>query len=216
MTIKIDFSNDLAQIANQLETVTLRRADSTQQWTVVGALGRRGATQESEPSGGTVLKDDAVWHLPIEQSGVQPRLGDIVIDQQGNRWTILEAQHLTQLGRWKCTTRELRIAHGCHDLVDVDRPVWGDLGAGPVIVAWTRICSALPVKIQPDKLTMDASTTPPTKHLAYRIVLSESIPLEPDDRLTATEGTSFRVKSVQQANRIDVLPVAQVLREVFS
>ena len=213
---KLSLENDFSELVDNLEVVTLRRANSTEDWKVRYAVRQQIQAEQAEPSNGTVLQADVIWHLQLSDQEIAPQLGDLVIDQQKNRWTILEIQRLDMLGRWKCTTRELRIAYGCHDLVDVDRAVWDDIGSGPEIVSWQPICSALPVKIQPTDMILDSSTAPPTKQFLYQIVLSESVALEPDDRLTAEDGTSYRLQSLQQAERIDVLPVAQVLREESS
>ena len=59
----------------------------------------------------------------------------------------------------------------------------------------------------------DTSTNPPTQQMLFEIILSESIPLEPDDRFIADDGTSYRLLSLQQADRIDTLPVASVVQE---
>ncbi len=204
---------DFAVLVDDLEEVTLRRRGSAKAVTVAMAYRRQSKMQEAEPSGGATLQTDAVWHLqlPTGESGVQ--LGDVVIDKRQHRWTVLEVQQLSKLGRCQCVTRELRIAHGCIDRVDIERPVWDDLGNGPEIVAWRYVCMALPVKIQIDEMTLETSTNPPTRQVFFDIVLSESIPLEPDDRLTAEDGTTYRLQSLQQADRIDALPIARAVRE---
>ncbi len=213
MTTKPNLLEDFAEFIDNLELVTLRRKDSTKELLVKTAYRQVAATQEMEPSGGSVLQADAVWQIQLPADAMVPQLGDVVIDQHKNRWTILRTEELVRLGRWKCTTRELRIAYDCHERVDIERPVWGDLGSGPVIVDWTEICAALPVSIQLDEMTLDTSTTPPTKQLLFKILLSESIALEPDDRLTAEDGVSYRLESLQHAKHINALPIASALRE---
>ncbi len=210
---KLNVEYDFAEFADNLESVTFRRRGSTQETVVETAIRHRGVTQEMEPSNGAVLQADAVWHLQLSTGEVAPQLGDVVIDQHKNRWTILQTEELTMLGRWKCASRELRIAFGCHDRVDIERPVWGDIGNGPEIIDWSYVCMALPVKIQLDEMILDTSTTPPTKQLLFDVFLSETIALEPDDRLTNEDGTSYRLQSLQQAERIDALPIAKVVRE---
>jgi len=210
---KLNVEHDFAEFADNLEPVTLRRRGSTQQIIVETAYRHQGVTQEMEPTGGAVLQTDAVWHLRFPTGEVAPQLGDVVIDQHENRWTILQTEELSQLGRWKCAARELRIAYGCHDRVDIERAVWGDQGNGPEIIDWSYVCMALPVKIQLDEMILDTSTTPPTKQLLFDVFLSESIALEPDDRLTAEDGTSYRLQSLQQAERIDALSIARAVRE---
>lgn len=52
----------------------------------------------------------------------------------------------------------------------------------------------------------------PTSTLRYRIILGEAFSLEPDDRFVAMDGTIYRLEAIEQVDRIDALPVAQVVR----
>jgi hypothetical protein len=131
-----------------------------------------------------------------------------VIDGAGH-WTILIAEHLPRVGRWKCSTRELRIAYGCGERVDVERPMWSE-GETPEIVGWTYVATALPVRIQPVEFSLDAEEN---SQAVFRVILGEPLDLAPQDRLTAGDGTTFSVRSFEQAARIDALPVAVVVRE---
>ena len=209
----LDITNDFSLFTDHLAPVTLHHHGSTRKVTVETACREFGTTREAAPSEGAVLQTDATWPMQLPPGEAAPRVGDVAVDQQKNRWTILEVKHLAALGRWKCATRELRLAHGCEELVDVERAVWDDLGSGPEIVDWVYVCHALPAKIQLAELLLDTSTDPPTKQLLFDIILSESLPLEPDDRFTAEDGATYRLQSLEQANRIDALPIAHAVRE---
>ena len=143
---KFNPNEDFADFADHLEPVTLRRRGSTQALVIETAFRQGGVTKEMQPSGGTVLQTDATWQLQLPAEETPPQIGDTVIDQQKNRWTILKTEEFSLLGRWKCVCRELRIAHGCTDRVDIERAIWDDIGNGPEIVDWTYICMALPGK----------------------------------------------------------------------
>lgn len=212
MNAKLDPSDEFAQWADGLEDVTLRRRDSGETVAIATALRRDILRQEAEPSGGFAGQTDAVWHLqpPVGESA--PELGDVVIDARKHHWTILQTEELVLLGRWKCTTRELRVASGCVDRVDVQRAVWGDLGNGPEIVSWSYVYTALPVRIQADEAVLSNASSTPTSTLRFRIILGDAFPLQPDDRFVATDGAIYRLESLQQADRIDVLPIALVVR----
>lgn len=213
---KLNLADDFAVLVDGLEDVTLRRRNSTTEIEIENAWRHLPKTQAATSSEGAAVQADVVWHLQLPMGVTAPQLGDVVVDQQESRWTILETEELVKLGRWKCVARELRLAYGCSDRVDIDRPVWGDTGSGPEIVDWTPICAALPVSIRLDEMVLDTLTTPPTKQLFYQIVLSEMIALEPDDRLTAEDGKSYRLQSLQQAERIDALPIVVALGEASS
>ncbi|MDZ4659299.1 MAG: hypothetical protein SH868_17130 [Bythopirellula sp.] len=199
----MEIATDFAQVVDGLEEVTLRRRDGMTSIAVIAAR-RQGVQQrEAEPSGGAVTEANAEWHLALAEN-LAPRVGDVVVDAQGGRWTILVAEELPQLGRWKCVTRELRIAYGCGERIDIERPIWST-GETPEIVGYVYVATALPVRIQPVTVSSYDQAT-------FRIILGESLALEPGDRFVAGDGTIYTLQSYEQAERIDVLPVAMVVR----
>lgn len=212
MSVTFDPSDEFAEWADGLENVTLRRRDSGETVAITVALRRNVFGQEAEPSAGAALQTDSVWHLQFPTGESPPELGDVVIDSRDHHWTIQQTEELPLLGRWKCTTRELRVAFGCVDRVDVQRAVWGDLGNGPEIVSWSYVYTALPVKIQPEETLVSDTSNTPTSTLRFHIILGEAFPLEADDRFVAADGAIYRLESLQQAGRIDVLPIAKVVR----
>ena len=167
--------------------------------------------QEAEPSDGAALRSDAIWHLQLSSGELAPQLGDVVVDARGHYWTVLQVEELSLLRRWKCTTRELRVAFGCVDLVDVQRAVWNDLGNGLEITDWNYVYTALPVRIQSDETVVSDTSNAPTSTLRFQIILGEPFPLQSDDRFVAADGAIYRLESLEQADRIDVLPIARVV-----
>ncbi len=212
MSVELDPSSEFVQWADGLENVTLRRRESGETVAITVALRRDVVAQEAEPSGGAALQFDAVWHLQLPAGESPPELGDIVIDARDYHWTIQQTEELPLLGRWKCAARELRVAFGCVDHVDVQRAVWDDLGSGPEIVGWSYVYTALPVKIQPEETLVSDTSITPTVTLRFHIILGEAFPLQPDDRFVAADGAIYRLESIEQADRIDVLPIAKVVR----
>ncbi len=213
MVPDINAGSDFAQLIDGLESVDLRRRHSPETVTINAARRHEAISREANPSDGLVQQADAVWHLQMPVGESAPKIGDVVLDGNEGRWTILERQELSLLGRWRCETRDLSVAYGCQDRVDVERTVWGDLGGGPEIVDWVYAFTALPVKIQPDEIVVDNSLDPPATKSFFQIILSESILLQPDDRFVAEDGTVYLLQSYEGAERIDRLPVAKVLRK---
>jgi len=213
MVSDINAEGDFTQLVAGLESVELRRRGSSEK--VAISLARRldSITTEANPSDGSAQQADAIWHLQMPSGEAAPKIGDVVVDGLSRRWTILETQEFSLLGRWRCTTRELSIAYGCLDRVDIERAVWGDLGAGPVIVDWIYAFTALPVKIQPEEIVVDDTSSPSVTKSFFQILLSESILLLPDDRFVAEDDTVYLLQSYEGAERIDRLPVAKVLRQ---
>ena len=213
MTSIFNVVDDFQDVVDNTEAVVLNRRDSSQNVAIDAARQQSIVTQESRPSDGAVRQADAVWHLPMPEGESAPQLGDVLIDAEGRRWTVLETRELPALGRWKCETRELSIAFGCVDRVDIERAMWDDLGSGPEIVGWVYVRTSLPVKIQPQEMTVDTSSTPWEAEADFEIILSQSIALEPGDRFVAEDGTIYALQAYKQTECIDALPIAKVLRE---
>ena len=213
MPVEVNAEEDFANFVDRLESVTLQYRGSGGKVAISSALRHSTSTLEAEPSAGAAIQSDATWHLQLPEGEVSPSMGDVLIDESGNRWTILDLEELSYLGRWRCSTRELSVAFGCFDRVDIQRAIWDDLGSGPEIVDWSYAFTALPVKIQPLETTVDDSVSPEITASSFYIILSEQISLDPDDRFVAEDGSIYKLVSLQQEDRLDVLPIAQVLKE---
>jgi len=80
-----------------------------------------GDVRKQVPSGGWQLADDLVWHLPVAELPDAPRLGDVILDGIGRRWTILAVKLATLGVRWRCETRDVAIAAGLDDAISVQK-----------------------------------------------------------------------------------------------
>lgn len=210
---ELDLTSDFDLLSDHLESVTLRRRGSASETRIESAYRQRTTTQQAEPGDAVASQSDATWHLQAVTNEDAPQVGDIIIDQHRNHWTVLEIQHLHLLGRWRCETRELRLAYGCHQRVDVQRAVWGDIGSGPEITDWKDVYAAVPVSIRLVEMRLNSATSPPLKEMIYEIILSESLDLEPNDRLIDDRGNVYRLESHSQAEDIGSLPVARAVLE---
>lgn len=212
MSISFDPSRDLIDGVDGLEPVTLRRRESGVSITLSAAWRRDVVMTEAEPSGGVAQQADATWYLQLPAEAASPQPGDVVIDANHSHWTVFAVENQSIFGRHKCSTRELRVSFGCDDYVDVQRAQWNDLGEGPVIVGWTDVYTAMPVRIQPDKTEVSDTSNAPTSTDRFTIILGEPFPLESDDRFVGTDGAVYRLESLEQQQRIDKLPIAKVVR----
>ena len=52
------------------------------------AIVATGDVHKVVPGEGQQLADDLVWHLPVAELPEAPRLGDVILDGAGHRWTI--------------------------------------------------------------------------------------------------------------------------------
>jgi len=207
MTLDFDLTGDLADVADGLETVTLLRRGATpgSPGTVVtGALRRSAATAEpvvgnrqevrrQANTGGNVLAGDAVWHLPAEQLGEPPGLGDLIVDGSAARWTILEVQPATLASRWRVSARNLVVAHGLDDTIKVLQASYAKGTSGAAEPVWHVWRTGIRARIQ----EQDARVA--TEHRArraarrYRIFLEEELKLDNTHRVQGPDGTIYRV-----------------------
>ena len=139
----LDPSDDLTTVSDGLETVTLLRRGSTSglAGTVIAHALRRaisaaeaaivttGDVHKNVPSDGQYAAAAVVWHLPVTELPMAPQLGDVILDGQGQRWTILEVKRTTLGTRWRCETRDVTVAFGLDDTISVLKTVAGDGGS---------------------------------------------------------------------------------------
>ena len=135
MSLDFDPSDDLANVADGVETVTLLRRGSTTgtAGTVIphalrramsageAAMVTRGDVRKKNvPSGGQHTCAAVVWHLPVAELPLEPRLGDVILDAQNHRWTILAVKHTTLAARWRCETKDVATTNRYRIFVEED------------------------------------------------------------------------------------------------
>jgi len=213
MPLELNIQDDFAAILDGGEPITLKRRDSAATIAVAKAWRFSSRTGEAEPSGGHVAQRDIVWQFPWDDANQPPRLGDAILDAAGECFTILSVEPLGAKTRWRCTTRNLRLVYQLNDRIDVQQAVWEDPGGGPEIVGWTTVRSAVPARIQPSQLAIDNESDPATATATYRILLGEELDLNADSRFVDPQGNVYQLIDLTQAERIDALPVATVLKQ---
>jgi hypothetical protein len=177
-------SNDLSTVADGVETVTLLRRGRTpgDAGTVIAHALRRAITageaavvasgdvHKQVPSGGQQLADDLVWHLPVAELPETPQLGDVILDGDGRRWTILTVKLATLAARWRCEARDVCIAMGLDDAISVQKNA-GDTST-PVWRTWR---TGIRARIQPIQTTIDSTAETPSTTTRCRIFVAENI-----------------------------------------
>ena len=123
MTTAFDPQGDFEQIADQLEAVTLRRADGSAFATIGAALRRAVTTREAAASDGRYTASDVRWHLPAAELAAPPIWEIGSSTPAAGCWTILETRLQTCGSRWECVTRNLALAGGLTSFVTILREV---------------------------------------------------------------------------------------------
>jgi hypothetical protein len=213
MAVEFSTEGDFAAIVDGSESVTLKRRESAETVAVARALRHSSNTEEAEESGGHVARHDVLWQFGWDDAANPPRVGDSIIDAAGGSWTILSVERCGAGTRLRCQTRNLHLVYELVDRIDVQQAVWDDPGTGPEIVGWTTVRTAVPARIQPYQVAVDQEATPPSSTSTCRVILGDQIELDHNHRLVDPQGAVYQVIEFSQAERIDVLPVATVVKQ---
>jgi hypothetical protein len=215
----LDPSNDLSTVADGAQTVTLLRRGRTlgEEGTVIthalsraitageAAMVATGDVRKQVPSGGQQQADDLVWHLPVAELPDAPQLGDVILDGDGRRWTILAVKLATLGARWRCETRDVGIKVGLDDAICVQKNAGSS--ASP---RWRMWKTGIRARIQPLETTIDSTAATPSTTARYRIFVEENIDVDHTCRIRGADGTIYTILSSTGADRIGELQVIEV------
>jgi hypothetical protein len=105
MSTSLNIATDLITVADGLEPLVLRRAESAVETTIPHALRRAISKGESASSGGAVLLSDVRFHLPTVELPIAPLAADALIDASGRVWIIQHVKSASCGTRWECLCR---------------------------------------------------------------------------------------------------------------
>ncbi len=205
MSADFDLASDFAAVADGLRPVTLTRPGTGLAIQVPGALRRAVLRRETLDSDGRYTASDFVWHLPAEVLAESPQAGDILIDENGNPWTILGARPATFGSRWHCVCRNLVAAHGLNLTVDIRRAVITKTDAGAEQFSWQPWLTGLAARVQPVGTTLDISDERTETVNLFRIYLLADIQIDATCRVFASDGTSYRILAGHRRDHLDEL-----------
>ena len=212
MSIKLDCSNDLGQVADGLERVTLyrRSAAAGAAGMELRALRRAVTTHEAAASAGRYTASDVTWHLSSAAIPEAPRLGDILCDAAGRRWTVLETA-ATVLGlRWRCATRNLALVYGLDQQITVLKATYVQGSGGAAEAQWRPWKSGLAARIQPVTVTIGSQHLARQAVTRCQIFLEENLALDETNRIQGPDGTVYKILDTRDAERIDQLQIIDV------
>lgn len=214
----LDLSDDLSTVIDQTEAVTLLRRGSTPGGagtTVAHAL-RRAITageaaivatsdvQKQVPSDGKLLSHSVVWHLPSGELPDAPELGDVILDGDGVRWTVMTVKRTTLGARWRCETKNVAIAAGWNNTISIQK------NAGTVeSPVWQTRQTGVLARVQPVKAVFDTDADVPATTTTYRIFVEENIALDHTCRILDENGAIYRITSATGMDRIGELQVIE-------
>jgi len=212
MTPDFDPSDDLAGVADGLQSVTVKRPGSSGSTEVTHALRRALRTREVEASGGRYTAGDVAWHLPASELASPPRPGDVILDADGRRFTVLDVRQAVLGSRWRCVARNLAVVHGLDTYVDVQRATYSKGTGGAERATWHPWRTGLPARIQPAEIQVNNAHRRQTTAARFTVFLADDVELDHTHRIKGPDGTIYRILACRKAERIDALAEIDVLR----
>ena len=205
MALEFDPNEDLAGVTDGLVAVTVTRPGSSTSTEVAHALRRMVRTREAEESEGRYTAGDVTWHLPASELAFAPRPGDVIVDTDGQRWTVLDVQHTALGDRWRCVSRNLAVVHGLDEYVDVEKATYAKGDGGADEPTWRVWRTGLRAKIQPARVLVKDEHEQRTAAAEFKVFLAEDLAVDHTHRVKGPDGTRYRVTGYRKADRIDAL-----------
>lgn len=202
MSVGFDPGTDFEDIVDGLQAVTLDRRGSSQNVAVTAALCRNVSTSEIVASDGKLQSGDTRWHLPAAEVTTAPRLGDSVEDSSGNRYQILEVRDDTLNNRWRCTTRNLRIAYGLDDTLTIEKAAYSKGTAGAAERSWSTWRTGVRARIQTTSAEHAEQARARRTLTADTVLLEDDYDLTDAHRLKDLEGNYYRILGVTSKGEI--------------
>ena len=212
MALDFDPSDDLAGVTDGLTPVTVTRPGSSTGSEVAHALRRTVRTREAEKSEGRYTAGDVTWHLPASELATAPRPGDMIVDGDGQRWTVLDVQHTALGNRWRCVARNLAVVHGLDEYVDIEQATYTKGDGGADEPAWHTWKTGLRAKIQPARVEVKDEHQRRIAAAGFKVFLAEDVAVDHTHRVRGPDGTLYRVIGYRKADRIDALMEIDVER----
>ncbi len=184
---------------------------------------RRALTRkELAASAGAYTGGDLVWLIPaaVLPSWLTPKVGDVLIPAEGDRYTALDVALNKGRQTWRLTTRNLAVAFDLRDLIQIERPQisYDDpsgairklfpSGPGPRggEVLYANLLSKVHLE---DQEISEERGIRGTKRV-YSIIVSREVAVTDQDRvLLPWSGAYLEIRGYHQAQQIDMLPVIE-------
>ena len=207
-----DPSDDFSNLVDGLTSATVTRPGSSATTEVTHALRRPIRTREAEKSEGRYTASDVVWHLPSSEISTPPRPGDVIVDEDGRRWTVLDVEKTTLDGRWRCVARNLAVVHGLDQYVDVEKATYAKGDGGADQPTWQVWKTGLRAKIQPAQVEVRDEHDGRATAAGFKVFLAEDVAVDHTHRIKGPDGAVYRVTGCRKADRIDALVEIDVVR----
>ena len=138
----------------------------------------------------------------------------MILDGDGQRWTIVEVKCATLGARWRCETQNVAISFGLDDTISVLKAVStpGSAGSGETTTTWRTWRTGVRARIQPIETTITNIAGTAATTASYRIFVEENLELDHTCCIRGPDGTLYTITRTVGAERIGELQVIEVQR----
>jgi hypothetical protein len=210
MPVTFDPSTDFEDVVDGLEAVTLLRTGSAST-AIANALQRAVEDTEIAASEGAVRAGDVRWHFPTVEAGTTPRMGDVILDSAGDRYTILAVQDATLERRFRCIGRNLRVVYRLDDTVSILQASWTK-GRGGAMEPdhWDTWKAGIRARIQPIESNIGeeyrARRTVRQVEILIEVDIEPDLPINQQHHVLASDGTIYKITGFTGAEQIGDVP----------
>jgi hypothetical protein len=206
--MNLDLSTDFDVMDNK-DSLTLQ-IDGQADQVIAEAISEPVTFSEAEPAGGQIQQGDVIWVWSTRYS-TKPPLGSILVDENGDRWTVLSVTHEQHVETYAATTRNLDVVYRLDNFVSIYRATYAKNNDGEAIPTWVAIVSSMAARVQSTRQAAETFEGTDWTDDEYRIIMQSSIGGQiavGDIRIVDADGNRYRVNEYIQSEQIDKLPVA--------
>lgn len=120
---------------------------------------------------------------------------------------MLEFKLATLGARWECVTRNVSIAEGLGEKIDIQQATWTKGSAGAATATWNTQLSQIPARIQSVEVDVQSEHQQRLAHATHQIFLAEQITIDENHRVIGPDQSVYHVVRFEKAQRIDELSV---------
>lgn len=177
------------------------------------ALSRR----EQTPSAGGYTAGRLVWHIPaaVLTPGVVPKVGDVVIDFEQQRWTVTEADLQRNRQRWQLVCLNLSITYDLRDTIDVQRAALSHDAAGAPVKTFPPAGGTVPYRALPCRVQLVSAGIVDARGIrgaqrTYTVIVDRQIAVDTEDRIL-WRGQVLDITGYRNPELITELPVLDAI-----
>lgn len=182
---------------------------------------------EKSPSGGAYEGFEIAWKLSQSQfvrdfaPGFSPKPGDVVIDNDQNRWTVQRTKFIAPFGTWRLDCLDLVLALDLRESINIERPVIEYDAAGSAIKKFPTgpgprggevLYSALQANVLLERTAVEDERALRGFQTFYSITVEREIAVAWDDRVV-WRGQYLDLVNYHNSTMINELPKLDAVKK---